>query len=539
MPPSRESDDVIVISRSFSRQEQSLGRREPGQPPQVKKMGWSPSKLSFKSVMSFPWKFQNSLKRTGRSKSMQFVIDDPRDQNDEQLVESLRELLKSEGRLLPKHNDYHTLLRFLRMRSFDLLKTKEAYLNMLSWRKDFGVEAIAKDFRFEEYKEVKKCYPHGFHGVDRSGRPVYIERIGMIDLDALLKITTLDRLLKHHVFEQEKTQNLRFPACSIAYKMHITSTTTILDVQGVGMNNFTKPARNLFIEIQKIDSNYYPETLHRLFIVNAGSGFRVLWKALKTFLDARTAAKVQVIGSNYQSNLVEVIDPRDLPSFLGGNCTCSEYGGCLMSDKGPWNDSEITKILEVVPDVETEYSKETNNGTALEEPLGSSEVDGVQKTHKSEQHGLEPSMSMRNVNELVSRKFLELEDAVKDLKMFLVGLTSKQEELVRQIEELKSLASLPLLVRLRSLELLHEGQFLYQPAHAETSTLIPSVTAWLQNGLRSMSANPIIRSATSAATAINLITLLALIVLRLSFISISSSVDCGDLRGSLVLLFPL
>lgn len=36
------------------------------------------------------------------------------------------------------------------------------------------------------------------------------------------------------------------------------------------------------------------QTLHRLFVVNANSGFRMLWLALKTFLDARTLAKVQV-----------------------------------------------------------------------------------------------------------------------------------------------------------------------------------------------------------------------------------------------------
>ncbi|XP_042503842.1 phosphatidylinositol/phosphatidylcholine transfer protein SFH11 isoform X3 [Macadamia integrifolia] len=328
------------------------------------------------------------------------------------------------------------------MKGFDLQKSKEAYLNMLRWRNDFRVDAIPKEFRFEEYEEVKKYYPHGYHGVDRSGRPVYIERTGMIDLNALLKATSLERLLKNHVDEQEKTQNLRFPACSIAAKTHISSTTTILDVQGVGMNNFTKPARDLFIEIQKIDSNYYPETLHRLFIVNAGSGFRVLWKALKAFLDVRTVQKVQVIGGNYQSNLVEVIDQRNLPSFLGGNCTCSEYGGCLISDKGPWNDPEIKKKLQEVPDVEMEYSNETNNITALEEALGSSEVSGVHNTPKSEQRGLEPSMQMGNVNDLVSQKIQALEDAVKDLKMSLAGLTSKQEELVRHIEELKKLASL-------------------------------------------------------------------------------------------------
>ncbi|MCL7045765.1 hypothetical protein MKW94_029830, partial [Papaver nudicaule] len=53
-----------------------------------------------------------------------------------------------------------------------------------------------------------------------------------------------------------------------------------------------------------------------------------------------------VLGSNYQSCLIEVIHPSNLPSFLGGTCTCVEYGGCLMSDRGPWTDPQITELLQ-------------------------------------------------------------------------------------------------------------------------------------------------------------------------------------------------
>lgn len=33
-----------------------------------------------------------------------------------------------------------------------------------------------------------------------------------------------------------------------------------------------------------------------------------------------------------------------LPDFLGGSCTCSTEGGCLRSNKGPWNDSDVMKV---------------------------------------------------------------------------------------------------------------------------------------------------------------------------------------------------
>ncbi|OMO95757.1 Cellular retinaldehyde binding/alpha-tocopherol transport, partial [Corchorus olitorius] len=284
-------------------------------------------------------------KRVADCKYAAISIEDIRDAEEEKAVRAFRQALLARDQLPPRHDDYHTLLRFLKARKFDLDKTIQMWEDMLNWRKENGVDTIIQDFVYDEYEEVQHCYPHGYHGVDKQGRPVYIERLGKIEPAKLMKVTTVDRFLKYHVQGFEKAFMEKFPACSIAAKRHIDNTTTILDVQGLNWMSFGKVAHDLVMRMQKIDGDNYPETLHQMYIVNAGSGFKLLWNTVKGFLDPRTTAKIHVLGNKFHNKLLEIIDPSQLPDFLGGTCSCPNDGGCMRSDKGPWNNPEIMKLV--------------------------------------------------------------------------------------------------------------------------------------------------------------------------------------------------
>ena len=235
--------------------------------------------------------------------------------------------------LLPAYTDDYTLRRFLRARGHDLGRARSMWEGHLAWRAAFGVDSLIQDFHFYERDAFLALYPQGYHGVDRLGRPVFIQHLGRIDMKQLAATTTQDRMLKFHVQEYERCLRYIFPACSRAAGRHVDQTFAILDVGGVGLRHMTGEVKGMLAAITGIDQDNYPETLGKTVIINAPAAFKMIWAVVRPMLDVRTAAKIEVCSSKYLPTLLKYVSPDQLPEYMGGTSRAT-----LLDDVGPWND---------------------------------------------------------------------------------------------------------------------------------------------------------------------------------------------------------
>lgn len=247
--------------------------------------------------------------------------------------------LKSGGIYNESRHTEGLLHQFLRARKYNLQKSVLMITNCEKWRVDFKVNELVRTFAFPESTRLKKIYPRYFHKVDKVGRPIYIEQLGSVDSKKIFENCTLDRFLQGYVRDSEKTFNYRFPSCSAKTGTLINQSCTILDIKGLPISSILD-VKNVLKSVSSISQDNYPESLGKMLIINAPMMFSSVWPMLKAFLDENTAQKINILGSNYHKQLLEVIDAENLPEYYGGKCQCS--GGCDNSDTGPWNNGSVT-----------------------------------------------------------------------------------------------------------------------------------------------------------------------------------------------------
>jgi hypothetical protein len=216
------------------------------------------------------------------------------------------------------------LLRWLRARKFDY----QEVVKMVEEATECRAEAKSTEF----YKDPKKAlgcdmalymaqFPQLYSGYDKNGIPLFFSKPGVLNIDAVECITTLDGILKFHwFFMMHDFGDLLRAQKKNREGFHRFEAVCVLDLAKLSVTQLGSRTMAIIKEQAAIDSLCFPETMSRMVIINAPTFFSATWRIIKGWIDPRTAAKVDVISSrsSWEKRLKELAPIDQIPSDYGG-----------------------------------------------------------------------------------------------------------------------------------------------------------------------------------------------------------------------------
>jgi hypothetical protein len=216
-----------------------------------------------------------------------------------------------------------TILRFLRAAKYNIEKTKTAILAGVAWREKVEMASLQSCFGHEvlehNFYEVLRINEHWHYGFDKMNRPIFYRKYGTFDSTELLKMTTMDNVEKYFAWEQE----IHMMLCRIISEQTgtlIEHTSTVIDLEGMRMSQVTSDFMTIVRLSADVSKVNYPETLGKMYIINAPMVFPMVWRLVKVFLDPDVASKIEILGS--KSRWFPVLE-----NYFGIENIPQEYGG--------------------------------------------------------------------------------------------------------------------------------------------------------------------------------------------------------------------
>ncbi|CAF1649428.1 unnamed protein product [Rotaria sp. Silwood1] len=173
---------------------------------------------------------------------------------------------------------------------------------MIQWRIDNHVDLILEDqLMMLRMDIIRKMAPSAHHGYTKAGRPLFIEKFGLVQVDKLLNRFTSEELIQCHIYWLECCcQRARERSRQLG--KHVENFATIYDLHAckVELTKFLY----VFKQAVHIDDNYYPERLGQIFLINPPMIFSILWDLAKYWLDPVTKTKIHVIKKGPETSTV-------------------------------------------------------------------------------------------------------------------------------------------------------------------------------------------------------------------------------------------
>lgn len=170
-------------------------------------------------------------------------------------------------------------------------------------------------------------YPFLPVGRGKNGCPVNYFLAGRINPEGMLCMTTIKKLEYYFWYSfMWKFKNEVRSAQTFDPDFVRLEGINIVELDGLSSSALSSETMEVIKLASKI-SDFFPETLHCMLVLNAPGFFAMAWGLIKKFIDSRTAARIQLFSNKDrgQKALEKLIDKSQIPSDYGGdNVSLSE-----------------------------------------------------------------------------------------------------------------------------------------------------------------------------------------------------------------------
>eukprot|EP00040_Diaphanoeca_grandis_P005721 m.34213 g.34213 ORF g.34213 m.34213 type:complete len:388 (-) comp16947_c0_seq1:62-1225(-) len=231
----------------------------------------------------------------------------------------------------PKFKDTVTelqLSRFVRGYAFgtfwtakDRVERTAIMLNLaLHWFDSSGAKGFP-DEDFERRNEWDKLWPQTLPGQTENGQIIWF----MICPSDISKAFSGEETLKFHIQDMERMGRYKLARMQARNEKYSGQRHVIVCDLNSDRGSVSKAFANFFKEClvtkegPMITQNFYPDCLEKTVMINAPFWVRAVWAFAKNLIDATTAAKFHIHGSDYMDALNKVgITEATLPMCVGG-----------------------------------------------------------------------------------------------------------------------------------------------------------------------------------------------------------------------------
>ncbi|KHJ76688.1 CRAL/TRIO domain protein [Oesophagostomum dentatum] len=236
----------------------------------------------------------------------------PISDEDRKKIEELRGLVKEH--LTPYYDTDYNLLRWLKGHDYNLDVIKPKLINHLIMRKGiWDLDNLPDKPRDHAVHQHWKCgitgeakrTPNCIVNIEQTGGNDYWGMTNVHPINEIMKarLHDLESMLRA-VMEMEKRTGEQ---CAVLY---------VMDLTGLKMDRrLMSLITGGLASISAFMAEHYVEMVHSFVLVNVPSFISAIWTVARPLLPEKTRNKVNILGSNWKQDILDLVDPACLPSY--------------------------------------------------------------------------------------------------------------------------------------------------------------------------------------------------------------------------------